>query len=154
MTMPRRWSVLKREIETLRRELLPNPFDPVGQYPNQSRVQLLTRSFLVLSHAEIETFLEESAKHLARACEDVWNRRNRVTTPLAFLVGSVGDRSPEKGKLSTPGMKDSHGRLADIISKLFREYYKRIKDNHGIKELNVLHLFDPLGVPAAAYTPT
>jgi hypothetical protein len=152
--MAQRWAGLKREIEKLRRELLPNPFDPTGSYPKPARVQLCTRAFLVLSHAEIETFLEDWAKHLAKACETIWQSSKRVSKPLAFLVSSVGEKVRGSTSISSANAQDSHQRFAEMITKLFIEFYTSIKDNHGVKELNVLRLFDPLGVPAAAYGAT
>jgi hypothetical protein len=152
--MAQRWAGLKREIEVLRREFLPHPFDPIGVYPRPIRVKLNTRAFLVLSHAEIETFLEDWAKCLAKACEAIWNSSKRVSAPLAFLVSSVGEDVGGPTPISSAKAKDSHQRFAEMITKLFTEFYRSIKNNHGVKEMNVLSLFDPLGVPATAYGTT
>ena len=152
--MPQRSAGLKREIDVLRRTLLPTSFNPIGVYTRPTRVQLKTRAFLVLSHAEIETFLEDWAKCIARACETAWNNSKRVSVPLAFLVSSVGEDFGGPTLLSSGTAKDSHQRFADMITQLFSDFYKNIKNNHGVKEINVLKLFDPLGVPRAAYPAT
>src|SRR5450756_2042674 len=58
--MPRskRWHDLEREVLLLRRHFLPSGFDALGQYHRPTQVQSRTRAFLVLSHAEVESYLE------------------------------------------------------------------------------------------------
>lgn len=133
----------------LRRHFLPAAFDPLGSYANSIRVQARTRAFLVLSHAEIEIYLEEWAKDIARTAETLWTTSKRVTTPLAFLLATVADRVGIPQTLQGSS-KDSPQRLEDAATSLFEKYYKQIRDNHGIKEKNVLSLLAPLGVPATA----
>jgi HEPN superfamily RiboL-PSP-like protein len=152
--MSKRLTALKKEIESLRKLFLPDPFDPLGSYPNTRRVQAHTRAFLVLSHAEFETYFEEWAKEVARASETIWTKSQRVTTPLAFLLSWSEERLVPPETLSSPGAHDSTQELREIVAKLFPTFYKRIKDNHGVKERNVLSLFGPLGVPLTAFAPT
>jgi HEPN superfamily RiboL-PSP-like protein len=141
---------LKREIDRLKKQFLPDPFDPLGNYRGTSRVQAHTRAFLVLSHAEVESYLEEWAKEIARASESVWRTSTKITKPLAFLLGTFADRIALPLSLRAPNTRDGPQRLADGTMRLFEKYYKRIKDNNGIKEQNVLSLFGPLGIPATA----
>ena len=146
MQTSRRWKGLRREVETLRRQFLPDPFDPLGIYANATLTQARTRGFLVLSHAEVESYLEEWAKEIARAADVVWSASGRVSTPLVFLLGTLGERIDPKGK-------DSPQKLADASKKVFQRFYRQIKDNNGIRETNVLTLFAPLGVPATVLGP-
>jgi hypothetical protein len=150
MPTSKRWKSLEREIETLRKYFLPEPFDPLGVYPLTLRVQAHTRGFLVLCHAEIESYFEEWAKEIARASQVVWTSSRRVTPPLAFLLVTYSERLAVPNTLVGPKAKDSPQLLADLSVDLFNKYYKHIRDNHGIKEKNVLNLFSPLGLPAAA----
>jgi hypothetical protein len=150
MANSKRWKDLSREVGALRKHFLPNSFNPLGQYPDLTRVQAQTRAFLVLSHAEIESFIEEWAKEIARASEVAWTSSNKITAPLTYLFATLAERIEVPTTLSGAKSKDSPQRLADASLKLFQKYYKQIKDNHGIKEKNVLALFAPLGVPAAA----
>lgn len=144
--MARRWSTLKRDIDLLREQFLPDPFDPLGVYPNARRIQAHTRAFLVLSHAEIETYLEEWAKDIARAAEVVWTNSQRIVTPLAFLLSWSQERLTIPDAIGTSTSTTGSPRLAEITKRLFPAYYKRIKDNDGVKEKNVLNLFAPLGI--------
>lgn len=153
--MPRRWVRLKSDIAALRSSFLPPVFDPLGSYPNPELVQAHTRAFLVLSHAEVESYIEDWAKEIARAAEDVWTNSKRIAAPLAFLVATVGERVSEADSLSSQGgLGDSHARFSVVVAKTFPIFYKRIKDNNGVKEKNVLRLFAPLGVPSTAFTST
>lgn len=117
-------------------------------------MQAYTRAFLVLSHAEIESYLEGWAKEIARASEKIWNKSTRVCAPLTYLLSWSTERLKPPQTFGEPGTKDSSQRLADVVTKLFQAYYKCIKDNHGIKERDVLSLFGPLGVPVTAFSPT
>jgi hypothetical protein len=143
MPKSKRWQDLERETRRLRHQFLPEPFAPLGVYPNSARVQAHTRAFLVLSHAEIESYLEGWAKDIARAAETRWTSSNKVTKPLAYLLATLAERIEPKAK-------DSPQKLADASLRLFQKYYKVIKDNNGVKEANVLTLFAPLGIPASA----
>ena len=141
---------LDREIEALRRQFLPDPFDPLGTYADSTRVQAHTRAFLVLSHAEMESYLEGWAKEIARAAELAWTSKGKVTTPFAFLLATLAERIEPPSTLLVANAKDSPQRFAEAAAKLFAKYYKQIKDNNGVKEKNVLALFAPLGIPASA----
>src|SRR5215218_4159913 len=122
--MAKRWSSLQRDIEALRRHLLPKQFNSLGVYANVDLVQARTRAFLVLSHAEFESYIEGWAKEIARAAEKLWNKSRRISTPLAFLIGFLGDPIVVPESLSTKGAKDSNQRLEDLILRLFQGYYK------------------------------
>ena len=151
--MSKRLAELEKQITVLRVRFLPDPFDPLGEYADADQVQDFSRAFLVLSHAEVESYIEGWGKDIASAAEKVWKRSSRVALPLAFLLASIGERIKSVETLGAGG-RDSPQRLQVLVTKVFQTYYKRIKDNNGIKEKNVLRLFDPLGVPAAAYAST
>jgi hypothetical protein len=150
MSRSKRWRDLERETGKLRKHFLPDPFDPLGTYANATRIQAHARAFVVLSHAEVESYLEGWAKEIARASENVWASSGKITKPLAFLLATLAERMEVPVTLAGPKAKDSAQRLADVSVKLYQKYYKLIKDNNGIKEKNVLALFGPLGIPAAA----
>lgn len=150
MATSRRLKDLNREIETLRNHFLPTPFDPLGQYADAGRIQANTRAFLILSHAEIEWYIEEWARDIARTCEAKWNSTNKVTMPLAFLVSTVAEKIAVPATFGNPTSWDGPTELADTVTKLFPRYYKKINDNHGIREGNLISLLAPLGIAAAA----
>lgn len=143
----KRWNVLRQQVEELREQFLPDTFDPLGLYVNAKRVQAQTRAFLVLTHAEIESFLEDWAKDIARASETIWRAKGKFTAPLVFLLCCLAERFELPVPPSGPTTKDTPQKLSDASVKLFQRYYKQIRDNNGIKEKNLLALFSPLGLP-------
>jgi len=150
MPTSKRWKNLKQEIETLRQHFLPQPFDPLGNYPFPDRVQAHTRGFLVLCHAEIETYLEEWAKEIALKSRQVWTSAGRVTTPFAFLLVTQDERLKIPVTLLSTAAKDTPQQLSDASVRVFNEFFRQINNNHGIKEKNLLALFAPLGLSAIA----
>ena len=151
--MSRRLNALRKQITVLRTQLLPEPFDPLGQYPNASRVQTSTRGFLVLSHAEVESFVEGWAKDIARSAERVWSSSGRISPPLSFLLATSEQRlEPAESLANADG--DSHSRLGRLVTAVFTKHYRLINNNHGIKEKNMLALFDPVGIPESAFGPS
>jgi hypothetical protein len=154
MGVSRRWNGLRREIDKLRAVFLPSSFHPLGLYPDSKRVQAHTRAFIVLSHAEIESYLESWAKEITRSCESVWKAANRVTKPLAFLLVSISERIEAGQTLAETKGKDMPTRLQESAQRLFEKHYAQVKNNHGIKEKNFWSLFGPLGVPVTALSST
>jgi hypothetical protein len=150
MATSKHWNDLHRQVADLRRQFLPPVFNSLGSYPDGPRVHAHTRAFLVFSHAEIESYLESLAKEIARTTEEAWKKSQKITEPLAFLIATRAERIAIPPKLLKQGTNDTPQQLRNILSKLFPEYYKQIKDNSGIREYNVLMLFGPLGLPAAA----
>lgn len=146
----RRWQVLSRQTEELRRQFLPAAFHPLGTYSKARQVQSYTRAFLVLAHAEIESFLEDWAKDIARASEKLWLAKSIFSSPLVYLMWCHGERLDLPKAPSGSGTKDLPERFSEASLKLYPHYYKEIKDNHGIKEHNFLTLFLPLGLPLSA----
>lgn len=154
MPQSRHWKELQVAVERLRLHFLPNPFDPLGNYSSPLRVQAHTRAFLVLSHAEIETFIEDWAKRIARSSEVCWSKSKKVTAPLAFLIASSAKRIESPKSLGGGIQKDSSQQFSDEVPRVFERFYKQIKGNHGVKEPDVLALLGSIGVPSTSFAPT
>lgn len=154
MPPSQRWKRLETEVLGLRRHFLPKSFNALGIYARPTQVQARTRAFLVLGHAEIESFLEDWAKDIARKCEVKWVKTGRLATPLTFLVATSDRRVAVPETLSGAPGDDIPQRFSRVVSRRLQDYYKTIKDNHGVREKNVLALFTPIGAPRAAYGST
>lgn len=148
MAGSRRYGELLRGIQRLRRALLPAKFDPTGSYRSPERVHLRAVSFRILVHAEIESFLEDRAFDLFDAAWQSWNRDNipsRVIT--ALLAFSAVATAPPPGKLGgDPGSQKSYDDFKHPVQKAQACWRSLHKDNHGVKEANVLGLLLPLGI--------
>lgn len=151
MPASKRWNALKKEVEKFRRQFLPATFSPTGAYPGSARVQAHTRAFVVLCHAEVESYLEAWAKEIARKAEDAWTSNVSISEPLTFLVATHGKSVVVSDNINDPSADDVRKRFGEIAQKRLHDFYKLVADNNGIKEHNVAKLFAPLGVPSTAY---
>ena len=145
MTISKRWKALDRQVEVLRKQFLPSQFNPQATYPRISLVREHARAFLLLSHAELETYLEDWAKDLTHASQETWNKTGKVTQHFAFLIATCEGHVEIPEKLNT-GVADTTQVIQKLGRKVFQAHFKRVKDNHGIRESNLLALFFPLGI--------
>ncbi|AJX80848.1 hypothetical protein BG97_2678 [Burkholderia pseudomallei 7894] len=146
MASTARWTDLDTEIEKIRSTFLPANFDPLGTYPDQLQVHAHTRAFLLLSHAEIEHFLEGWAKAIAKAAEDSWKNNGKYHKPTAFLAAAHSERVPVSEKISGSSKGDFEAIFQKNLTAAFADFYKIIKDNNGIKEHNFAKMFSPIGL--------
>ncbi|MDC6129325.1 HEPN domain-containing protein [Burkholderia gladioli] len=146
MAATSRWVDLETEIEKIRRVFLPAAFDPSGTYPDQLLVHTHTRAFLLLSHAEIEHFLEVSAKAIARTAEDSWKLHGKFYKPTAFIAAAHSVRVPVNEKVAGTSKGDFGQVFSQSLLAAFAEFYKVIKENNGIKEHNFAKMFTPIGL--------
>jgi hypothetical protein len=104
---------LDRRLKLLERRFLPKS-RPLGNYTAGEEDYI--RTFIVLSHAEIEAYLENLT-------ESLWES----------LFEEMSKNSPAKRL------------LASHIDKLFENTQKTIRDNHGLKAENIKQLLGPFG---------
>jgi hypothetical protein len=132
MAQSRRYKVLVRRLEQLRSRMLPRKFSPTGDY---TPVQLdRTRGYRLLAHAEIEAFLEDRASDLVHKAFNSWHMdskpRHTITTLLAFC--RVADKN--------------YGTVADCVGAAFATFNYVVRNNHGVKEDDILKFLLPSGV--------
>lgn len=148
MARSKRYMDLQRAVTNLWKALLPRKFDPTGTYRSVERVHLRTISFRILVHAEIESYIEDRAFELFDAGYKAWasdNIPNRVV--LALLAYSGVMTRPPPGKLGgDPNSQKSYDHVGKPIQKAQAAWRAVHKDNHGIKESNIVALLLPLGI--------
>lgn len=105
---------LRRRVQLLERRFLP-PRRPLGDYTHAQ--QDFIRALVVLSHAEIEAYLEGLAEFLWEA-----------------LFNELTSLSPAKPFIA---------HHADYV---FSNTQKKIKANHGLKAENIRELLEPFGI--------
>ncbi len=136
----RRYVGLRRRLEELRRHLLyflPPP--PQSKTSFTDRELDLTRSFIVLAHAEIEAFCEDSALAKARAAKQMFHVHGKVTRVQRRIVSyHVGRKGWPWNEVTRPSLQ--------TIDSAFQSYSDAIQNNHGIKRINLEKLLFPLGV--------
>lgn len=129
----RNYHNLSRRITELEARLLPQ-ISPTGVYSPQDYDQV--RGYMLLCHAEIESYLEDMAIEIAERSLSNWNKKNRVNRCLAALMlHHSQDQTPKPQSMS------SH--IHTAISK----HIKTVREsNHGVKESNLFKMFVPLGL--------
>ena len=135
--MPRNstsYKELKRRIDYLSANYLP-PSDPGGNYTRKQKDAI--RSFLLLSHAELEAYFEQICWNVAKRSLDRWlanhNYKSRV---LLYLC--VFTEQTEKIKRANSSV--------DKIKEIVGHYFVQLKGNNGIKRDNILDMLCPLGI--------
>lgn len=148
MAGSKRYGELLYGVRKLRNALLPAKFDPTGSYRSAERVHLRAVSFRILVHAEVESFLEDRALELFDSGWKAWehdNVPNRVVTALLAFSGVATALPP--GKLGgDPANQKAYEDLKQPVQKAQAVWRAAHRDNHGVKEANVLALLLPLGI--------
>lgn len=148
-----RYNEMKSNIADLRKNLLPEIFDPTGNYQDPEKVSTLALSFRVLSHAEMESYIEDMAISATDTAWKAWSRYGVATrTALSLLAFSGAEMSlpPDTIRAKQPNQEKTWSEKVDLSTKLknsivkYNNFIKR--KNHGIKEENMLAILLPIGI--------
>jgi hypothetical protein len=116
--------------------------------------------FRVLSHAEVEAYLEDRVLEIATLAKQSWESRKYVSVVAFHLIGFSGvsmERPPETLSTSDPQKaKNWLGRIniGDRFSRCVTEFHRKVRvENHGIKEKNIMEMFIPIGFGMSKWDP-
>jgi hypothetical protein len=144
-----RYRELVTNVAELRRVLLPAEFDPTGNYTSEQR--LLTSAFRLLAHGEIEAFVEDRSKEVAQSAWANWsNSRHASRTAVALIAFSGVEMSKPPATLlpQQPSQQKTWPQRVEMGERLnaaVTSFLYGLRQNHGIKEENVLSLLLPVG---------
>lgn len=158
--MPRSASFrqLEGSLRQLRRQLLPRQFDPTGTYPD--RIIARARGYRVLAHAEIEHFIEQRVQEVVLHSLKEWKSSGTIRVTLVSLIafcGRMADVPPDTLLPTDPSAKKRHDEELHLELRLncaANSFFAAAKENHGIKEKNLLRLLLPIGVSPVDIDPT
>lgn len=142
-----RFDDLRQRLSSLRKNLLPGKFSPTGIYSDKQLDR--ARSYRLLCHAEIESFLEDIAK--AKVIEKIRDWKNsKIPSDLliCFLCcyhsnWEYDDESSSENTITKTKVKD---KAEEIIDFAMIQYNRIIQENHGLKVKNIKQLFIPIGI--------
>ncbi len=153
MDSSKRYQQLGKALGLLRRHLLLDKLDGSAISPEEETYTRV-RAYLVLAHAEIESFLEDRVKEVVHQANKIWKKDQKVSKPLLALLAFSG-REMEKPAPSLKPAKaaqqkewDKKLSLTERINIATRAFHEVLNNNYGIKEENLLHLLLPIGVEA------
>jgi len=152
-----RFQDLKRQIAQLRKLFLPRQFDSTGTYRSPERVAARAIAFRVLAHAELETYFEDRVISIAKKALAAWESDRRVSSVTVHLMGysEVSLSLPPEtlraaSKNVERGWHNERITLNSRVSNCVSTYVHRVmKENHGVKEKNVLAMLLPIGFDVA-----
>lgn len=143
-----RYAALKRRLEKLRRHLLfflPPP--PMSKTAYTAQELDLTSAYVVLAHAEIESFLEDLVLRKAQRAVQQFNATQRVTPVLRKLVAYyVAQKRKSWGEVLLP--------TAPTVDAAYISYQGHVTNNNGIRRKDIEKLMYPLGVPESSLSQT
>jgi hypothetical protein len=133
MPTPKRLQRLLTRLDKLESHFLPAVFSLTGRYSPQQHDY--TRAFLLLVHAELESYFEDRARNLVTLAQAQYQRKGVCTPVLSRLI------------VYHQATKDELGPVSMIaVGKAMNYYLDHLDKNHGIKEKNLLTIFLPLGI--------
>lgn len=137
MAKSRRLRQLISRITFLENNILPEERID-GNYTRKE--QDLTKSFILLVHAEIEAFIEDRAKEKMNQALLNWNSTRRKSNCLKSVLAFSGNELNFN--------EDSNSKNIQYrINKTVAHYMSSVVDkNHGVKEKNILKILLPLGI--------
>ncbi len=147
-----RFRSMQTALNRLRRQFLPKNFDPTGSY--SELVIARTRAYRVLSHAEVEYFLEERVREIANHALSTWNSSQKTCKALMSMIAySNQEMKLPPHRLSapsgaTPAAINKHNRLLKLnerVQNSHRLFIDQINNNHGVREKNILRMLLPIG---------
>jgi hypothetical protein len=133
MPKPKRLQRLLTRLGKLQEYLLPATFSLTGRY--SARQRDFTKAFLLLAHAELESYFEDRARKLVENAESSYQRKGICAPVLSRLLVYHNASKDDLGPVSPNGVK-----------KAVNYYLDHLDKNHGIKEGNLLTIFLPLGI--------
>ncbi|MGB7709763.1 MAG: HEPN domain-containing protein [Microcoleus sp.] len=143
-----RFRTLTRELNRLKKQFIPK-INPIGLYSHRQLV--LSLAYRVLVHAEIEAYFEDRVWEVALNAKKNWDSQGKTCRTLICLLAFSGQMmevppdtlSPTKGSKKFP---DGKIKINKKIDSAIESFNRIIKQNHGIKEANILALLLPIGI--------
>ncbi len=141
--MSQRFKDMKQRLTRLRHHLLPKNFSSTGDYTDRQLDR--TRGYTLLVHAEIETFIEESAKEIVLHGIRNWKAGRNPSVIIIAFIASYNDGWYEDAE--RPFSRETKLEDVDnVIDAASKEYMSIVKNNHGIRDKNIRKILIPTGL--------
>lgn len=145
-----RFKELSLRVGELRKHMLPETFNPTGDYTDQELDS--ARGYRLLVHAEFESYLEDISKDVVTKAISKWKNDKTPSTILIAFLALYHSSWNVSGELTNNEIieiaksrknKDSVEKIIDLAQSQFSQ---KVRDNHGIKEKNFKTLILPTGI--------
>ena len=133
---------LQKRLSYLRNSMLHKKFDALGNYDDQTI--LLTEAYILLVHAEIESYIETVCHDLIKHVAKQWADESKTSPTLFCLLASYHHSWVEQ-----EGEPKKAKDIKEAIQLATSQYSHIIKSNHGIKRNDLKKIIIPTGVDYA-----
>lgn len=137
MPNSKRFKQLQSRINDITKHLLPKT-KLSGNYTKEEQDKI--RGYLLLIHAEIESFFEERVESKVNTAFRKWQIKRQKSN---ILLSVMAFRNDEISYAPFRNNKDIEARIEKAKNSF--THFIRVQ-NHGIKEENILNLLLPLGI--------
>jgi hypothetical protein len=135
---------LKSRISFIESELLP-PIKLSGNYTKKESD--LIRSYVILSHAEIESYFEDIASEIVTRSLQAWITSRRRSTCLLSIMTFCGEDIKWENR-------NDKNTIETRIRVTAGHYINLLKSNHGVKSKNILKILLPIGIEESSLDQT
>lgn len=145
MRKSQRYRDLVKRLCKLRKCFLPGQFDPLGDYDEDALLKTL--AYIVLAHAEIESFIEDKVEETAYVAIKSWKEHKNITTVLIGLVGRYAkNEGSNRMKIDEIASIKSTIDISELIERSITAFHSEIIGNHGIRISNLNKMLIPIGI--------
>ena len=131
-------------ISFIESELLP-PIKLSGNYTKKESD--LIRSYVILSHAEIESYFEDIASDIVTRSLQAWITSRAKSTCLLSIMTFCGEDIKWENR-------NDKNTIESRIRVTALHYLNLLKSNHGVKSKNILKILLPIGIEENALDQT
>lgn len=133
-----RYKQLLSRITQLEKNLLPNQKLNGNYTKNESD---LIRSYVLLCHAEIESYFEDIAESTVKKALHNWKEnRKKSNCLLSIMAFCVDEINWEKAD------KSNKEKISYRVNKVTNHFLNKLDSNHGIKSQNICSILLPIGI--------
>jgi len=138
MAQSTRYGELLIRLKAIERHFLPAglKFPPTSQYTVQEEDH--GRAYVLLIHAEVESYLEDRVKEVVQAAQSKWQSHTVCTRTLNRLLRRHLDSQKKPWR---PVVKSS-----DAVDAAINSYYAVVNSNNGVSETDLLSMLFPIGI--------
>lgn len=129
---------LLSRIKSIESNLLPS-IKIAGNYTKKESD--LIRSYVLLVHAEIESYFEDVAEKKAEKSKENWMSNRTKSNCLLSIMSFLSN------EINWDTIQNSSKQKLDFrVTRVTLHYIEKLKSNHGVKSKNILNMLLPLGI--------
>jgi len=138
MANSRRYNTLAKRILFLENTILP-PSKINGNYTKKESD--LIRSYVLLVHAEIESYFEDIAENKVLKSLNKWMSNRQKSNCLLSVMAFCS------AEINWDNIQNANKEKLDFrVNKVVRHYIDRLDKNNGVKAKNIRNILLPIGV--------